>query len=103
MTASPALDHLALKVPNLDEQIELLTGSFGMEVQLRMGSFAVVVDTRSGFKLELSASDDDQVHLRHLGFRADDVDAAHATLVETGMETAAEPHSFFEVSSRFHT
>jgi catechol 2,3-dioxygenase-like lactoylglutathione lyase family enzyme len=92
MTATPAFDHIALTVPNLDEQIDRLTSSLGMEVQLRMDGFAVVVDPGTGLKLELSASADRDVHLRHLGFRADDVDAAHETLVASGMETAAEPH-----------
>ena len=30
--------------------------------------------------------------MRHLGFRTDDVDAAHATLVAAGMETTEAPH-----------
>ena len=92
MTASPALDHLALTVPDLDEQIDRLTSAFGMIVQSRSDFFAVVTDPGSGFKFELSRSDDGDVHVRHLGFRADDVDAAHATLVAAGMETAQEPH-----------
>lgn len=92
MTASPALDHIALTVPDLDEQVERLVSAFGMEATMRSPQFAVVVDTRSGFKLELSASEDGDVHVRHLGFRADDVDAAHETLVAAGMETRAAPH-----------
>jgi hypothetical protein len=92
MTASPALDHIALTVPNLDDQVELLTTGFGMVAQFRSEHFAVVVDPGSDFKLELSTSDDGEVHLRHLGFRADDVDAAHASLVAAGMETSAAPH-----------
>jgi hypothetical protein len=52
----------------------------------------VLVDPGSQLKLELSASDDGEVHLRHLGFRADDVDAAHASLVAAGMENTAAPH-----------
>lgn len=92
MTANPAFDHIALTVPDLDEQVDRLTSSLGMEVQLRMEGFAVIVDPGSGLKFELGASPDGDVHLRHLGFRADDVDAAHDTLVASGMETAAEPH-----------
>jgi catechol 2,3-dioxygenase-like lactoylglutathione lyase family enzyme len=92
MTATPLFDHIALTVPNLDEQVERLTGAFGMEAQFRSDQFALVVDPGSGFKLELSSSDDGEVHLRHLGFRADDVDTAHASLVEAGMETSAAPH-----------
>jgi catechol 2,3-dioxygenase-like lactoylglutathione lyase family enzyme len=92
MTATPSFDHIALTVPNLDEQVERLTKAFGMEVEFRSDQFAVVVDPGSGFKLELSSSDDGEVHLRHLGFRADDVDEAHASLVAAGMETSAGPH-----------
>jgi hypothetical protein len=79
-------------VPNLDEQVERLTSALGMVVQFRSEHFAVVVDPGSDFKLELSTSDDGEVHVRHLGFRADDVDAAHASLVAAGMETSAAPH-----------
>ena len=52
----------------------------------------MVVDPGSGLKFELSTSDDDEVHLRHLGFRADDVDSSHTSLVAAGMETVATPH-----------
>lgn len=92
MTASPLFDHIALTVPNLHEQVERLTTAFGMEAEFRSDQFAVVVDPASGFKFELSSSDDGEVHLRHLGFRADDVDTAHASLVAAGMETSGAPH-----------
>ena len=91
MTAFPALDHIALTVPDLDAQVDRLTSAFGMVAQLRSEHFAVIVDPVSDFKLELSRSDDGEVHVRHLGFRADDVDTAHASLVEAGMETTADP------------
>ena len=70
MTTSPALDHIALTVPNLDDHVERLTTAFGMVAQFRSEHFAVVVDPGSDFKLELSTSDDGEVHLRHLGFRS---------------------------------
>ncbi|MET1000563.1 MAG: VOC family protein [Acidimicrobiia bacterium] len=92
MTTSPALDHIALTVPNLDDHVERLTTGFGMVAQFRSEHFALVVDPGSDFTLELSTSDDGEVHLRHLGFRADDVDAAHTSLVAAGMETTAAPH-----------
>jgi hypothetical protein len=92
VTANPLFDHLAFTVPNLDEHVERLTASFGMVAQFRSQPFALVVDPCSGFKLELSPSDDGAVHLRHLGFRTDDVDAAHASLVAAGMETTQAPH-----------
>jgi hypothetical protein len=101
VTGFPALDHIALTVPNLDELIERLTTAFGMVARFRSTHFAVVVDSGSDFKLELSTSDDGEVHLRHLGFRADDVDTAHASLVEAGMATSAAPHR--EDDARMYT
>jgi catechol 2,3-dioxygenase-like lactoylglutathione lyase family enzyme len=89
---TPALDHLALTVPDLDAQVDRLISAFGMEATSRNPMFAVLLDPASGFKLELSASDDGEAHVRHLGFRADDVDAAHADLVAAGMASRAEPH-----------
>ena len=92
MTTTPAFDHIALTVPDLDEQVDRLVGAFGMTAQMRSPQFAVVVDPNTGFKFELSRSEDEDVHLRHLGFRADDVDTAHETLVAAGMEAAKAPH-----------
>jgi catechol 2,3-dioxygenase-like lactoylglutathione lyase family enzyme len=89
---APALDHLALTVPNLAEQVDRFVNDFGMEAPMRSEHFALVIDPATGFRFELSASPDDAVHVRHLGFRADDVDAANATLVAAGMETAQPPH-----------
>ena len=54
MAASPSFDHIALTVPNLDEQVERLTKAFGMEVKNRSDFFALVVDPGSGVKFELS-------------------------------------------------
>ena len=91
MTEPPAFDHIALTVPDLAALVERLTTAFGMEVQLQVGQFAVLVDPRTGLKFELGASTDEDVHVRHLGFRTDDVDRAHARLVTDGMETTGEP------------
>ncbi len=92
MPATPAFDHIALTVPNLDDQIERLTGSFGMAVESRSERFAVVTDPGTGLKFELSVSGDAGVHFRHLGFRSDDVDSAHESLVAAGMEANEAPH-----------
>ncbi|HEY3669496.1 MAG TPA: VOC family protein [Acidimicrobiia bacterium] len=89
--SGPSLDHIALTVPDLDAQVEQLLSAFGLVARTRFEGFAVLVDPATDFKLELSASDDGEVHVRHLGFRADDVDAAHAALVAAGMETSAAP------------
>jgi catechol 2,3-dioxygenase-like lactoylglutathione lyase family enzyme len=90
--SAPAFDHIALTVPDVDHQVERLTNEFGMVVESRFGDFAVLSDPGTGLKFELGRSADDGIHFRHLGFRADDVDAAHAGLVDAGMETNEAPH-----------
>ena len=89
---TPGIDHIAMTVPDLDEQVDRLTSAFGMVVEARMDGFALVSDPASGLKLELGRSEDSDVHFRHFGFRADDVDGAHDQLVEAGMETSEPPH-----------
>ena len=89
--ATPAFDHIAFTVPDLDEQVERLTTSFGLVARSRNEHFAVLEDPGSGCKFELSRSPDAEVHLRHLGFRADDVDATHAELVADGMAVNRPP------------
>ena len=89
---TPGIDHIALTVPDLDEQVDRLTGAFGMVVEVRNDFFAIVADPASGLKLELGRSDDSEVHFRHLGFRAEDVDGAHQLLVQAGMESSEAPH-----------
>ena len=86
------LDHIAVTVPDLDAQVDRLTSAFGMVVRHRLEHFAVVADPASGLKIELSCSDDSEVHFRHFGFRADDVDGEHESLVKAGMETSEAPH-----------
>ena len=89
---TPGIDHIALTVPDLNEQVERLTSAFGMVVEGRSDFFALIADPASGLKIELSRSDDAEVHFRHLGFRADDVDGAHEQLVAAGMEANEAPH-----------
>jgi catechol 2,3-dioxygenase-like lactoylglutathione lyase family enzyme len=88
---TPGIDHIALTVPDLDAQIDRFTNEFGMVIESRLDFFAVLSDPGSGLKLELSRSEDAEVHLRHFGFRADDVDGAHEQLVGAGMETSEPP------------
>ncbi len=92
MNTTPAFDHIALTVPDLDAQVERLADAFGMIVESRSERFALVADPATGMKLELSRSDDAEVHFRHLGFRTDDVDGAHETLLGAGMEVGEAPH-----------
>ncbi len=89
---TPGIDHIALTVPDLDAQVDRLTSEFGLMVEARFEGFALMTDPVSGLKLELGRSEDAQVHFRHFGFRADDVDRAHDSLVEAGMETSEAPH-----------
>ena len=88
----PGIDHIALTVPDLAGQVDRLANEFGMVVEGRSDFFALVSDPASGLKLELSPSEDADVHFRHFGFRADDVDATHELLVQAGMETSEAPH-----------
>lgn len=92
MTKPPAFDHIALTVPDLDAQVDRLANDFGMVVHQRSDRFAVMSDPATGLKLELSRSEDSEVRFRHLGFRADDVDAAHEALIAAGMRPKSPPH-----------
>ncbi len=92
MQKPPSLDHIALTAPNLDQLVERLVSAFGMVAEIRSEHFALVADPASGLKLELGRSPDSEVHFRHLGFRTDDVDAAHQTLAGDGMEVSEPPH-----------
>ena len=89
---TPGIDHIALTVPDLDAQVDRLAGAFGMTVEMRSDFFALVSDPVSGLTLELGRSEDGDVHFRHFGFRADDVDDAHAGLVDDGMQSSEAPH-----------
>ena len=88
----PGIDHIALTVPDLDEHVDRLTNEFGMVVEAQSETLALIVDPVSRLKIELGLSTDLEVHFRHLGFRADDVDGAHARLVEAGMDSLEQPH-----------
>ncbi|HEY1751811.1 MAG TPA: VOC family protein [Caulobacteraceae bacterium] len=92
MRSLPTLDHIALAAPDLDALVDRLTSAFGMVAEVRAEHFAIVADPASGLKLELSRSNDAETHFRHLGFQTDDVDRAHETLADAGMEVSAAPH-----------
>ena len=92
MNPTPAFDHIALTVPDLVEQVDRLTRDFGMVVENRSERFALLVDPSTGLKFELGRSEDSEIHFRHLGFRAEDVDSAHNALVDAGMEVGESPH-----------
>jgi hypothetical protein len=89
---TPGIDHIALTVPDLAAQVDRLASDFGMVVEARSDLFALVSDPVSGLKLELSPSEDSEVHFRHFGFRAEDVDRAHEHLVGAGMASNEAPH-----------
>ena len=44
---TPGIDHIALTVPDLDEQVDRLTSAFGMVVETRIDGFALVTDPAS--------------------------------------------------------
>jgi len=86
------IDHIALAVPDVAAQVDRLATAFGMVVQSRIESFALLIDPVSGLKIEISQSGDAEVHFRHLGYQAEDVDGTHDSLVESGMTTREAPH-----------
>jgi catechol 2,3-dioxygenase-like lactoylglutathione lyase family enzyme len=88
----PGIDHIAMTVPDLDDQVDRFTSAFGLVVEARFEGFALMADPVSGLKLELGRSEDADVHFRHFGFQSDDVDRAHESLVDVGMETTEAPH-----------
>jgi catechol 2,3-dioxygenase-like lactoylglutathione lyase family enzyme len=92
MAEISGFDHIALAVPDLDEQVERFTMMMGMVVQSRSERYALIADPQSGFKIELSLSADSGTHFRHMGFRAGDVVAGHAALLEAGMTSTEAPH-----------
>jgi catechol 2,3-dioxygenase-like lactoylglutathione lyase family enzyme len=85
------LDHIAIAVPDLDAQVERMTGAFGMVVQSRSDRYALLADPSSGFKIELNQAEG-EAYFRHLGFQTDDVDGGHQALLETGMTEVEAPH-----------
>ena len=50
---TPGIDHIALTVPDLDEQVDRLATAFGMVVEARLEGFALVADPASGLRIEL--------------------------------------------------
>ena len=92
MNKIPTLDHIALAVPNLGELVDRLASDFGMIVEGRSDRFAIVSDPVSGLKLELSPSGNAAIRFRHFGFRTDDVDGAHQSLADAGMQVSEMPH-----------
>jgi len=88
----PTLDHIAINVPDLDALVERLTTAFGMVAEVRFDQFALLADPATGLKLELGRSGDGEVRFRHFGFRTEDVDSAHQTLVDAGMQVGEPPH-----------
>ena len=88
----PTLDHIALTVPDLAAQVARLQDTFGMVVHSQFDRFALVSDPVTGLKLELSQSEDAEVHFRHFGFQTNDVDATHQSLVDEGMTSSESPH-----------
>ena len=92
MTKVTGLDHIAFAVPDLKQQVERFVREFGMEASSQSDRYAVVTDPVSGFKIELNQSDEGEARFRHLGFTTDDVDVAHDSLVDAGMEATEAPH-----------
>ena len=87
-----ALDHIAFAVPNLNEEVERLTGALGMKILSRNDQYALLADPASGFKIELNETSEPVAQFRHLGFTTVDVDASHDALVKAGLASTEPPH-----------
>ena len=92
MASTPAFDHIAVNVPDLGAQVDRLANDLGMVVEMRTERFAIVRDPATGVKFELGQSAGDGIEFRHLGFRAEDLDESHNSLVGAGMEAKGPPH-----------
>ncbi|HUP84552.1 MAG TPA: hypothetical protein VM143_02685 [Acidimicrobiales bacterium] len=46
----PGIDHIALAVPDFETQLDRLTNAFGMVVDSRFGTFAVLRDPVTGLQ-----------------------------------------------------
>ena len=91
------MDHVALGVHDLDERIAFYTGTLGMKLgrigkHVKTGGRIAMIADSNGFKLELIELPNDEPGFQHLAYRVDDVEAAHASLVEQGCKTIRGPH-----------
>jgi catechol 2,3-dioxygenase-like lactoylglutathione lyase family enzyme len=94
------VDHVAIGVASVDDTVAVLCGSLGLREGRhgRRGGvgrpIAFVHDDRSGLKIELLETDEDERGLLHLAFALDDagdVDATHASLVGDGFDVVHAP------------
>ncbi|HZO27474.1 MAG TPA: VOC family protein [Chloroflexota bacterium] len=91
------LDHVALGVHDLDERIAFYTVTLGMKLgrigkHVKTGGRIAMIADSNGFKLELIELPNDEPGFQHLAYRVEDVEAAHASLVEQGCKTIRGPH-----------
>jgi catechol 2,3-dioxygenase-like lactoylglutathione lyase family enzyme len=94
------VDHVAIGVASVDDTIAVLCGSLGLREGRhgRRGGvgrpIAFVHDDRSGLKIELLETDDDERGLLHLAFALDGpeaVDSMHESLVGEGYDCVHAP------------
>jgi catechol 2,3-dioxygenase-like lactoylglutathione lyase family enzyme len=94
------VDHVAIGVESIDATIAVLCGSLGLREGRhgRRGGvgapIAFVHDDRTGLKIELLETDEDERGLLHLAFALDDADAVdekHDSLVGTGFACVHAP------------
>ncbi|MDR7450185.1 MAG: VOC family protein [Armatimonadota bacterium] len=92
------IDHFAMGVRDLEEQVRHLTASQGWQL-LRWGTqystgdrIALLVDPVTGLKLELIENRSERPQLIHVAYRSDDVVADHERLVSMGYRSLVKPH-----------
>ncbi len=100
------IDHIALRVKNLDERVAFLTGAMGMQVkrfgtQFSTGARLALLSDTAGFKIELIESAiDEATLLLHVAYRVDDVDAVYTKLLANGCKSVRAPHDLSAAKAR---
>lgn len=99
------VDHIALGVKDLDEQIAFFKGTMGMKLrrmgtQYSTGARIALLGDAAGFKIELIDTPSDESALLHIAYRVDDVDAEYKTLLSSGCKSVRAPHDLSTAKAR---
>jgi catechol 2,3-dioxygenase-like lactoylglutathione lyase family enzyme len=86
----PELNHLIVHAKDKRASADFLAGILGVEVQPQMGPFLPVLMSNG---VALDFMDSTEVLTQHYAFKleADEWEAAHARLIEQGVQTWAAP------------
>ncbi len=99
------IDHIALRVKNLDERVAFFTGAMDMKLrrigtQFSTGARLAFLSDAASFKIELIESTTDEPTMLHVAYRVDDVDAEYAKLILHGCASLRAPHDLTTAKAR---